>query len=74
MNLDFTGYAARNVRYALYPIAGWIASQSTAIRWHEAEGLLMIDVNEIGSLLVGAAVYGATVAWSNTARKKGGAT
>lgn len=68
-----TGQIALFLRYLLYPLAGGLASLGF-VAYDEAAGTLTISLHDLSLTLAGLLVYGATVAWSQLARVRGGKT
>lgn len=61
------------VRMILYFVFGSLAGQGW-LHFDQVTGIVTIDVNHLGPILVGAGGSAATFAWSRIAKRKGGAT
>lgn len=65
------------IRMIIYPVGALVASRISFVRWDDAAGLLIVDVNAASAAMaigITAAITGGTFAWSRIRKRNGGAT
>lgn len=68
-NNPLIGQLALTIRFALYPVAGWLIGNGII-----GDGTSEAFVSSVAEVIAGAAVYIATIVWSRVASAKGGVT